>query len=346
MSLKLGGSKSKSSSTQTSNFSNTTTPLVPEWARSLTEGVASRVADVNRLDPRSLVAPANGLHDRAAVMAGDLTGLRSTYDTSGGLLGRAAAAGAYGYQPTMLGGSVDAGPESLLDNLDAYMSPYRRQVVDAALADYDFGAGQTRAQQDLDLAGSGAFGGSGYALTRAMTEDALARGRATTSANLLDQMYQQGAALSSQDAERRQQAGLANAAAANQYALANAAAANDAARYNAGAEEQMWARRADAARSQADIATAYETNQRANIAAQAQMAELLRGIDAEQRQAPVTSAQQVVALLNGLPISLFTGQQQTGSQTGTSNSTTKGSEWGLGASISGPLGSEGWKLGG
>jgi hypothetical protein len=186
----------------------------------------------------------------------------------------------------------------VLENLDAYMSPYRRDVVDAALADFDHGAGQTRAQQDLDLAGSGAFGGSGSALTRSMTEDALTRGRSTTSANLLDQMFQRGTALSADDANRRQQAAMANAAAA----------------------EQALQRQMEAAKGLTDLSTAYEANQRANIATQAGLGETLRGIEQEQRQAPVTSTQQIVAMLQGLPISLFTGEQKTGTESGTTKS--------------------------
>ena len=46
----------------------------------------------------------------------------------------------------------------------------------------------------------------------------------------------------------------------------------------------------------------------------------LRNISQAQAQAPVTSTQQIVAMLNGLPINLFTGQQNEG----TSNTQTKG----------------------
>ncbi|MEO8113741.1 MAG: hypothetical protein ABI655_05140 [Phenylobacterium sp.] len=297
------------------------------------------------------------------------------------------------------GQATDAQAGSLLDNLGGYMSPYRRDVVDSALNDYDFGAGQTRAQQDLDLAGSGAFGGSGAALTRSMTEDALTRGRATTSANLYDQMFQRGAALSADDANRRQQVSLANAAAANQFGLANMealnqagqfnagarnqfglanaeamnqagqfntaahnqfglanmdalnqagqfntsarnqfelanmASANDAGRFNAEANDRTLQRQMDAARGLTDLSTAYDANQRANIAAQAGIGDTLRGIDQQQRQAPVTSTQQIVAMLSGLPISLFTGEQKSGTESGSSTGKTSGLEWGASASF-------------
>jgi hypothetical protein len=100
---------------------------------------------------------------------------------------------------------------SVLDNLSAYMTPFRDQVLAAAMGDYDAEAGRRRAAQDLELAGQGAFGGSGAALTRSLTEGELARGRNSRLAGLLDQMFAQGASLSAGDADRRQQASTAAA---------------------------------------------------------------------------------------------------------------------------------------
>jgi hypothetical protein len=320
MSLKIGGSKSKTSSTSNSTSNSTTTPTVPEWASTLTQGVAGRVGDVNRLDPYSLVAPTNGLQNRAAAGAENLSGSPWNFDGAADLIRGVARHDANTYAP-IFGQATDAQSASLLDNLDAYMSPYRRDVVDAALDDYDFGAGQTRAQQDLDLAGSGAFGGSGAALTRSMTEDALTRGRATTSANLLDQMFQRGTALSADDANRRQQ-----------VSLANAAAANEAVRFGAEATDRVLQRQLDAARGLVDLSTAYDANQRGNIATQASMGAMQRDVDEQQRQAPITHAQQVVAMLQGLPINLFTGQQTQETKSG--SSTGKTSELNFSAGVS------------
>ena len=100
---------------------------------------------------------------------------------------------------------------SVLDRLSSYMTPFRDQVLAAAMDDYDADAGRRRAAQDLELAGQGAFGGSGAALTRSLTEGELARGRNSRLAGLLDQMFTQGAGLASGDADRRQQASTAAA---------------------------------------------------------------------------------------------------------------------------------------
>jgi len=76
-----------------------------------------------------------------------------------------------------------------------------------------------------------------------------------------------------------------------------------------------------------------QANARANIAAQTGMGQTLRGIDQEQRNAPVTNAQQIVALLSGLPIDLFSGTTEQGTSTGTEVRKSKGVQ--VGGSISG-----------
>ena len=75
----------------------------------------------------------------------------------------------------------------------------------------------------------------------------------------------------------------------------------------------------DAANQLAGISSAYDANQRANIGTQQQVGDDLRNIDQQQLTAPVTSTQQIVAMLSGLPIQLFTGSTTSGSQSGTSN---------------------------
>lgn len=389
----LNGSYKKGTTTEDVNraHGSTRTPVLPGWATSVTEGVAGQVGSLLGRNPHDYVAPSNDLQQQAASGAANLTGQWWNVDGAADLMRGVARHDAKTYAPTFgaadsygavtgqtaigqaaMGRSTGAQAASLLDNLDSYMSPYRRQVVDSALADFDYSAGQTRAQQDLELAGSGAFGGSGAALTRSMTEDALSRGRATTSANLLDQMFQRGAALSADDANRRQQVSLANAAAAdqfglanmdaanrfglanleavnrfglanmdaqnqaaqfntsarNQFGLSNMAAANEAGRFGAEAADRALQRQMDAARGLTDLASAYEGNQRANIASQAQMGGLLRDIDQQYRQAPITNTQQLVAMLGGLPMSLFAGEQTNGFENTHSRTKTKGLEVG------------------
>ena len=154
------------------------------------------------------------------------TGSAANYDA---IMARAAK----GYDATNATAS-NYSASSLLEGLDKYMSPYTGQVVDAALQDYDYGAGQTRASQALDEARSGAFGGSGAAIGRSMTEGELARGRGSLSANLRDQGFTRGAGLSAQDAGFRNDASRFNADANTRVSMSNADAANQANQFNAG----------------------------------------------------------------------------------------------------------------
>jgi hypothetical protein len=178
------------------------------------------------------------------------------------------------------------------------MSPYTRDVVDASLADYDYGAGQTRAQQALDLAKAGAFGGSGAALTRSMTEDSLVRGRALASASLRDQAFNRGATLSSEDAARRQAASEANA----NFAL------------------QVQQRNLAAAAQLGVLDNQRSINARADAATIAGIGDVYRTIDTEHRQAPLSVLGAAANMWGNLPVSLFIGQSEVGSsKSNTSN---------------------------
>jgi hypothetical protein len=345
----LGGNKSKTKTKSSGTFNNTTTPILPDWVTSPVSAAAGRVNDLFGLDPRGLAAPADPLQIQAGHSAAGLSGSPWNFDAAADLMRGAAAAGPSTYAASTwtmppLGAANQAQAQSALEGLDAYMSPYRRDVVDAALRDFDFGAGRSRAQLDLDLAGAGAFGGSGAALARSLSEDALVRGRAKTSADLLDQAWQRGAALSSADADRRQQAAIANAAALNQFALQNAQLAqegglsntqaqNEAGRFNAAAQAAALQRQMEAARGLADISSAFDANRRGNIQTQASIGDTLRGIDEDLRQAPVTSTQQIVAMLTGLPFSLFSGKNEQGVESKTSTTKEKGVNGSLNGSV-------------
>lgn len=362
--LSFGGSVSKSS--QTTNGSSTTTKSLPDWLGASAQTVAGLGGALAGQDPFSFVAPADPLQMQAAAGAAGLSDYAEGYGAAADLIRGAGEAGRGDYQAatydprayeaTSYGGATvgpvaNAAPASLLDNLDAYMSPYRRNVVDAALADFDYGAGRTRAQQDLDLARAGAFGGSGAALTRSMTEENLIRGRAGTSANLLDQMFNRGAALANLDADRRNQTAMGNAASANNALLTqaqlaqqaglarsqafndaaqfgaqsrnaalqfNADAFNEAARFNAGQADAAMTRRLEAGRALIEAYNSRGANLRSNIETQAGLGAVFRGLEQDRRRAPLEHASQVAAILGGLPFSSF------GQETTTSTQTVKG----------------------
>ncbi len=301
MSLKIGGSANKSKTTTTSNSTShaTTTPIVPEWATSPIQRGAERVGKLFDLDPQSLTAPSHALETQAAASAANL----GRTNWGGGAVGVPQSGGDSSWlSPFMTADTPFASGGKAYDYMGRYVNPYLKDVVDASAADFDANAGQVRAQQALDLAGAGAFGGSGAALTQSMTEGELARGRASTLSGLRSKAWETALGAASGDAERATQARIANA----QMALQDRAQKVG---FGAKAQEQQLA--ADA-------------SQRSNIATQAEIGATLRGIDQQQRAAPITTAQQIVAMLNGLPIGLFAGEQkdQTSSEKGTQK--TKG----------------------
>jgi len=251
--------------TSTSSLSvSTTTTWVDDAAKSLTD----RIQQIGQQDPYSFVAPVSDLERMAANGASKLGGgdpkAIGGADWYADLMGRAAP-------------SVSAA--SLLDNLNAYMSPYRDMVTNAQMADFDADAGRTRASQTLQMAQQGAFGGSGAALTRSLTEGELARARNAQLSKSLADMFNTGAALSNQDSDRRQQAAVSNAQLAQQH--------------------NQWL---------GQLAADRQANERANLATQAALGQQMRAADQTYREAPLTALAKQVDMFSGLPLSLFHGQ--------------------------------------
>lgn len=202
------------------------------------------------------------------------------------------------------GSSVQAG--DIASGIPALMNPYVNMVRDTALADYNNGAGYTRAENKLSLAGDTTFGGSGGAIQTALSNDAIDRGRGTLSAGIMKDGYDRAAALAAQQAGFNQQASLANG------------------QFN----EQALGRQAGAAAGLAGVAGAQGADTRANISTQNDMGNILRQIEAARRGAPIAALGAESNLLSGLPLDLFKGSNATGSLSGTS--TTKESGAGLG----------------
>lgn len=284
MSFKLSASKTKSSSSGTEDYTKSSTPDVPDWLAQPTQSLVGKMTKLGEVDPASLVSGVNPLQGQAAAGASQLGSDAASWIPA--LMNKAA--------PTVKA-------ESLLTNLEDYYNPYREQVTDTAMADFDADAGRTRAQQDLSLAGSSAFGGSGAALTKSMTEGELARARSTQLAGMLSDMFTTSAGLSNTDAARRQSANESNA------------------RLDLETRAQKAA-----------LGFGRDESERANIATQAGIGEALRGIDTEQKRAPFDLQDWLTQNLAGLNPALFTGQSETGSSktTGKSKGTSIGASAG------------------
>lgn len=302
MSFKIGGSKSKGSQSGTEDSTMTTTPNVPDWLLDPTKSSMANITKLGATDPASLVAPADALQNKGGTAAMNLSGSPWNYDAAADVTRGVIA------QPAK---KVEAA--SVLDNLDKYYSPFKQQITDPLMADFDANAGKTRAAQDLAIAGNGAFGGSGAALTKSATEGELARGRASTLGDVLSRMFTESTNLSGQDAGRRQAASESNAN------LAMASRAQQLA-----AADQL-----------AGISSAYDANQRANIATQEAAGQVNRDIATETAQAPFNLQDWISEAIAKLNPALFTGETRVGNSKTTGTSKSSGFNWGVGASYGG-----------
>lgn len=269
---------------------STMTPTHPQWVTDGVQGLSTRLGQLGQADPYGFVAPLSGLEQQAMGGAANLGRYGFAYDEAADWLREL---------PGQEVPVVQAA--SLLDGIEGYYNPYRHQVVDAATADFDAHAGQTRAAQDLNLAGQRAFGGSGAAITRALTEGELARARASQVSNLLAGMFNTSAGLANQDADRRQQAASQSAQLAAQVG------------------SESLARRLQAANSLAGLAQARSASDRDDVATQAALGAQVRAADQAYRLAPYTVLTNQADIMAKLPLELFRGTSTEGSSSSTSN---------------------------
>lgn len=275
----LFGSKtnSNSKSSGTDNFNNntsfTTAPTNPQWVQDAGKGIYAGAAQLAGFNPTSYVAgPTANLVD-ASTLAGQLGPQSQNYAEASGITR----------------GVADAGTPSIAGNIDQFMDPYLKDVVDATGADLDHS--DMIARQQADLSDPGAFGSSGMALTRSAMEDALSRGRATTLGGLRSQGYAQ--------------------------ALQGAQA-------QAGLEQGASAQRLAAGGQIANIADAYGANDRANVASKVAAGTPLQAIDQAKASAPLDLQSWLASIFAGSQPGLFQGQTGTEDQTGTEVQTGKG----------------------
>lgn len=358
----LSNKTTKTTQTQNQNTTMNTMPVNPSWVTGGLESLGTRLSDTFKsFDPSKLTPGPNPLQTQAAGLASGLGALTKPYEDALSTFNGMRNSQANTYDPTTgqavtreatTGSAVTGQAASLLDNLGAYMSPYTKDVVDAALADNDYNAGKVRAQQKLDLANDAAFGGSGGSLLRSFTEGELSRGRDALSAGLRDEAFKTGAALSSQDADRRQGMTLANLGAQNTFGLANMDAINTqgranqdaqntfglknmdaintAGQFNAGQRDNAATRQLAGASGLVSTANSQQDQQRQNITSQSQLGEMLRAIDADQGMAPLKALLMEAGIWQTLPLDLLRGSDSTGTLTGTTKGTSKESGAGLG----------------
>lgn len=327
----MGISSKKSSSKTKQTTTMTSTPTNPGFTTDLIGGLAGKIGKTfDAIDPYSLVTGANPLQQQAAASAANLgfgggnmpMAPKNPTDgkgkMAGGFAGTSPAEGRVGggfdpYAASMktLQDVSRAGPQSvdgvsIAGGINSFLDPYLKDVVDTSLVNYDEGAGFTRAENKLALAGDDTFGGSGGAIQTALSERGLADDRGRLAAELRSGGYDRAAALSGQQAGLDQQANLANASFG----------------------EAALNRQQAAALGLADVGGAQQGNERANIATQAGLGGSLRDIDQAKARAPIDMLLQQIAAAGGLPLDLFKGTDAKGSLKGKSSSKESGAALG------------------
>lgn len=299
----LFDSTTKQTSTGTTNVtgtratSGTRQSTTADWIKKLAEGFGGEVGDLGSFNPNSLVPGASPLQEKGF---GDVAGLGGLAETYRGALDMTAAAG-HGAAPRTE--FVKSAPL-----MSQFSDPFQNDVINSWTTDFDTDAGRTRAAQDLELAGSGAFGGSGAALTKSMTEGELARARSGGIAGLRSQGFNTALDAAMAEANRKQ-------------------GAND---LNANLYSQQRDRTLNAARSLADIAGMYGGERRADAATTLAAGEAQRGIAADQANVVPDWLARRLELLNGIPLDLFGGEtyDETADTSGTTNTTSTQKEKG------------------
>lgn len=353
-----GGSKTE---TTNQNQQATTTPQTPTYALDPVKNYFSGISNYQAADPYSFVTPANSLQTAAYTnAAGGLFGSNALYGQAAngaqGVLGATpttAQASQTQAQTGTLGAPAQAQSASLLDNFNSYLNPATDTLVNTSLADYDQNSGQVRAQQAAEAAKNGAFGGSRYGVQQGVTEGELARGRASTDANLRFNAYNTAAGLAQSDAANRQATNLFNTNAQNTNQLTqfgadntanmfNAGQANTTSQFNAGQQNDMQnqqlARQLQASGLLGDLGTAYGSNYRADLGTQADLGNQLYQMQSAANNAPLTQLQNVGNLLNPGYLSAVSGQTVTGSSSGVDQTKTSGGLLNSLLSLGGTLG--------
>lgn len=301
ISFGFGSGSSKNSYTGSDTYDKTTTPVNPDWVNFGGQSIWNGASQLGAQDPQSYVAGSNPLLDQTQYQAQNgLTGTPWYYDAAAGATARQVRKDA----PTTSGVTANG-------YVDSYLNPYLDQVVGATKADMDAQAGQTRAQQSLDLARSGAFGGSGAAITQSQTEGQLSRALGTTLGGLRSQGFDTATQNAQQDAQRQQGANDLNAQLVNQQRDRDLAAAG-----------QL-----------SNIATQQSDTQRQNLAAQMAVGNNQRTVQQQQQQAPLDLQSWLGSQFSGLPLNLYQGQNETGTelQSGTSKGKTSSFNFGFGS---------------
>lgn len=270
---------------------STTSTQLPSWLSANMRGISDKASSMLGADPASFYADPNPTIEAANTGALGLGGSNKYLDkafTTLDLVGNYKSPKATAY--------------STLENLDAFMNPFTDQVVDTTLAGYDRQAGATRARSKGAEAATQAFNSSRAGIQSAELDALLDMNRAGTEAGLRKDAFNTGAGLAADEASRKTQVSMQNAAT------------------NLAKQNQGLA----IAQALAEMGLAEQAGGRADIATQLAAGGLLYDIENAKAGAPLDVTSRLAAIQAGIA-PMFA----------TTTSTQKQSGGGLGALLSG-----------
>jgi hypothetical protein len=248
----MGGSSKKTTSSST----QTSTPNNPQWVTDSLKGLNSRITSLGNVDPESYVAGPSALQTQSYDAGSKLGSNSGLFDTASQ-------------------GAIDAGNTSVVGNIDRYMNPYQKNVIDASNAYADQNDAEQMGRLKAQAAGSGAFGDSTYGIAQGQTLGQQALARQATNAGLLQSGYTQAAGLANQDIQNKlSSSGL----------LGN-------------------------------LATASGADARANASTMNALGQDQRSIAQDKATAPISLAEALAGLYGKNQMGLFQGQTTTGNST-------------------------------
>lgn len=294
------GNKSSSSSGTYSGTDHTVTQnTAPEWVSTAMPQIYGTASSLASANPQSYVAGPSSLQNTAA---GNAASLSVPWQLSGA---------SADMNSTMQKAAPQSQAALASGYVGGYLSPYLDQVLNSSLAAFDNQAGQTQAQQDLQMAGNGAFGGSGAAINKALTNGQLQLGRGQLASNIENQGYTTALGAAQSDANNVTQVGVSNAN-----------LQNDRLNRNAQLEQAL-----------ASVGNSINNAQNQNVATQAGLGSSLQQIAQNQATAPLAQQSWLASILSGLPINLVSGQTSTETQNGTQSSTGNSSGFNFGFNL-------------
>jgi hypothetical protein len=334
-----------SSSKKTETSTQTATPTNPQWVTDGSQAFSDKASGLLGQDPSQFFAGPQGLNTSLFGLAGGLGQQGAGYlGQAGSLLGQftgapANTAGAASYNPAQMT-SAQIGPTALAQGQTAYgginnyLNPASAIVAGNTISELDR-ARQLATNNNGDGALlAGQYGGSRQGVLDANTNRDFYTTLGNTLGNLNLQNFNTALGASQTDADRAQQAVLANQSAINtqnidqaqlgqQANASNQAADNQAGQYNAGNAQQNSQFNA----GQQDTALNRLLAGSGQYGALGQYGLGLLGTaggtqqDLAQNQAgaPITTLSALSGDYSGLPLGLFNGKNVTGTGTTTTN---------------------------